>query len=76
MVEVKEQYPFIDDNGNKDEGLIKHWAENNNGERYYVEQKETGFRYYEAVDVYPCAFTYEATKIKIENNKEDEETVE
>ena len=66
MIEVKEQYPFIDENGNEREKLVKHYAENEDGERFYIKQVETGFEYAEAVDVYPCKYTYEATEKKFE----------
>lgn len=73
MIEVKTQYPYIDENGNENEKLIKHYAENEEGERFYMKQLETGFEYSEAVDVYPCRYTYEATEKAVE---EPEETVE
>lgn len=66
MVEIKRQYPFIDDNGNARADLEKHYTENENGERFYIKQVETEIIYAEAVDVYPCKYTYEATEEKIE----------
>lgn len=61
MVSVKEQYPFIDEEGKTYAGLVRHWAEDENGKRYLIKQIETGTEYSEAVDLYPCRYTYEAT---------------
>ena len=54
MVELKTIYPFKGDSG-----LIKHYAEDENGVQYKLRQIETNEIYDEAVDVYPCAYTYE-----------------
>lgn len=66
MVEIKRQYPFIDENGNARADLEKHYAENENGEMFYIKQIETGVIYAEAVDVYPCKYSYVATEEKID----------
>lgn len=58
---VKEQYPFIEDNGTIRPDLIKHWAEDENGVQYLMLQNETGVMYAEAVDIYPCPYTYTQT---------------
>ena len=69
MIKVEEQYPFIDAEGNERPDLIKHWGEDKEtGKKYAILQKETGIVYGEAVDVYPCRYTYEVTNIKIEDN--------
>lgn len=61
MIELKTQYPY-DDNTN----LIRHYAEDESGEQYCIEQVETGFIYADAVDKYPCKYTYTATDKKVE----------
>ena len=66
MAEIKVQYPFIDINGNKHVNLIKHYAEDKEGNKYYIKQIETGIEYSEAVDVYPSRYKYIATDKKIE----------
>ncbi|GEM_PF-2783813 len=66
MVEVKRQYPYIDENGNERADLEKHYAENELGEKFYIKQLPTEIIYSEAVDVYPSRYTYEATEEKIE----------
>ena len=71
MVELKKQYPYIDENGNARADLEKHYAENELGEKFYIKQLPTNIVYAEAVDVYPCRYTYEATDIKIEAENED-----
>lgn len=74
MPEIKTQYPFIHFNGEKDFGLIKHYAQDENGVYYNILQVETGEIYSEAIDIYPCKFTYVATKepIKTEEDVKDE----
>lgn len=52
-----EQYPFIDEEGVEHDNLIKHYSDNGK----MILQKETGVKYAEAVDVYPCRYTYEET---------------
>lgn len=54
---VVSEYPYIDDNGNAREELIKHCSD----EGFMIKQVETGLMYSEAVDVYPCRYTYEET---------------
>ena len=51
---LKEQYPYIDENGNERAKLIKHYSDSNK----YILQVETGIEYTEAIDVYPCPYTY------------------
>lgn len=70
---LKTQYPYIDGNGKERAELIKHYAENENGEKFYILQVETGLEYSEAVDVYPCRYTYKATDKKIEEPEELQE---
>ena len=61
MIELKKQYPYIDFNGKENVKLIKTYAEDENGNKYYIKQVETGTEYSEAVDVIPCRYTYVAT---------------
>ena len=42
-------------------------------EGYYLLQVETGYKYAEAVDVYPSSYTYEETDELIETLPEEEE---
>lgn len=53
--------------------LIRHYAEDRQGNRYYIKQVETGVEYEEAVDIIPCKYTYEITNKQIEC--EDKELV-
>lgn len=66
MIELKIQRPYIDENGVVRENLEKHYAEDENGNRYYITQVETGVEYAEAVDLVPCKFTYLATNKPVE----------
>lgn len=66
MVELKTQYPYIDDNGKERKDLIRHYAEDTEGNEYYIKQNETGIVYAEAIDVYPCRYTYTELDEKIE----------
>lgn len=49
-----------------DNDLIKHYAEDSEGNKYYIKQVETGIEYAEAIDVIPCKYVYIATDKKIE----------
>ena len=69
MVEIKEIYPY-----NENEKLICHYAEDENGDKYYIIQNETQVKFDEAVDIYPCNYTYSATDEKVETEEEGEET--
>lgn len=75
MVELKQEYPFIF-NGEIKENLIKHYAEDEQGNRYKIRQKETGLIFNDAADIYPCIYTYEPTNILIEKAKTPEEIAE
>lgn len=57
-----EQYPFIDEEGVEHENLIKHYSDSGK----MILQKETGVKYSDAIDVYPCRYTYEETDEPIE----------
>lgn len=69
MSEIKVQYPFIDEDGNKRDNLIKYYAEDKEGNKYYVKQLQTGIEYAEAVDVYPSRYTYVPTDKKVETEE-------
>ena len=62
MVLIK--YEILENN------LIKHYAEDSQGNKYYIRQVETGIEYEEAIDVIPCRYTYVVTNKKIEENQE------
>lgn len=72
MIEIKTEYPYIDDNGEKNSNIIKTYAEDENSVRYKIKQIETGIIYDEAVDIYPCRYTYVATDIIIETTNLNE----
>lgn len=52
-----EQYPYIDEQGIEHDDLIKHYSDSGK----MILQVETVSKYSEAVDVYPCRYTYEET---------------
>lgn len=54
------------------DNLIRHYAEDENGARYYIKQVETGIEYDEAVDIIPCKYTYIETSKKIEKSENKE----
>lgn len=76
MIELKQQIPYIDENGKIRENLHKHWAEDENGVKYYIIQIETGIKYAEAVDVSPCRYTYKVTDEKIEESEDKNNAVQ
>ena len=57
MIELKREYPY---NGNSK--LIKHYAQDENGELYKIKQVKTGFIFDEAVDAYPTNQEYLTTE--------------
>lgn len=68
IITLKEIHPY---EGHSD--WILHYAEDQNGKRYYILQVETGIEYDEAVDLYPCRYTYKATNKPIEPEEQGEE---
>ena len=64
MIELKNKTP-IEIDGIEYADRILHWAEDKNGNKYKIKQKETGVIYDSAIDVLPCKYTYEATDEKI-----------
>lgn len=52
---IQEQYPFIDEQGQAHNELIKHYSD----DCKMIIQTETGIEYDEAIDVVPCRYTYE-----------------
>ena len=70
MVEIKTQYPYIDFDGREREDFIKTYAEDENGNKYYIVQNETQREYAEAVDRYPSQYSYTATEKQVEDPEE------
>lgn len=66
MIELKLQRPFIDENGKIYGHLERHYAEDENGVKYKIKQIETDVIYDEAIDLYPCKYTYEITNDTVE----------
>ena len=67
---LQTQYPFIDDQGISHDNLIKHWTDD---ESKTLLQIETGAMYDEAVDIYPCPYTYQEIDKPEEDPDEDPE---
>ncbi len=63
---VAVQNPYIDNNGNERNDLIKHYSDKG----VYIRQIETGIEYIVAIDVMPCRYTYEETDRLIESEGE------
>ena len=64
------EHPYIDDNGNSRENLIKTYSDKG----LYILQNETGEVYSDAVDVFPCKYTYSETEIEIDDSYIDYKT--
>ena len=62
---IKTQYPYVDDEGVTHSNLIKTYTDNPNMD---IKQVETGCIYSEAIDIYPCKFTY----VEVEKEPEPE----
>lgn len=60
-----------------DDKFIKHYAEDEQGNKYYIKQIETDVEYAEAVDILPCRYSYVATDKQIEEyeNAIDEDVI-
>ena len=72
MIELKLQRPYVHYDGEVFNHLEKHYAEDANGVRYKIKQVETGIIYDEAVDIYPCKYTYEATNEPVEVDENEQ----
>lgn len=68
------QYPFVDDGGTVHENLIRHYTDD--PEHKTLLQVETGANYDDAVDIYPCPFTYEEIDKPTEEEPEPEQEPE
>lgn len=66
---IKTQYPFVDESGTVHNNLIKTWTDD---ETKTLLQVETGQTYDEAVDAYPCRYTYQEVDKPVEEESEDE----
>ena len=64
------QYPYIDEFGVAHNNLIKTYT---NDTTKTLKQVETGALYDEAVDVYPCRYTYEEVDKEPENDTGENE---
>lgn len=55
-----------------DDRLVKFYAVDENGDKYYIKQVQTGIEYIEAVDLIenPNGYTYEITDKKEQENGE------
>lgn len=53
---IKTQHPYIDAFGVEHDNMIKTWTTNS---KKVMLQVETGNLYEEAIDLYPCPFTYQ-----------------
>ncbi|MBR5286219.1 MAG: hypothetical protein IKU30_04910 [Clostridia bacterium] len=51
---IKTQYPYVDEQGTEFPNLIRTYSD----EGKIIIQVETGHEYEEAVDTYPCKYTY------------------
>ena len=65
---IKTQYPFIDGNAVAHTNLVKHWTDD---PAKILLQVETGHMYNEAIDVYPCVFTYNEVDNPVKEIEED-----
>lgn len=49
--------------------FIKHYAQDEQGNKYYIKQVETGVEYDEAIDILPCRYTYVVTEKAVQDDK-------
>lgn len=62
---VVEQHPWIDEYGQPHDELVLHYSD----ERMMILQEQTGVKYENAVDVFPCQYTYVETDEPIEHDE-------
>ena len=65
---IVEQHPYIDENRKKHNDLVKHYSD----EGKMIIQLETGTEYEEAIDTYPCKYTY-AEKVEPDDGAEGDD---
>lgn len=65
---VIEQYPYIDDNGVENENFVRHYSDAGK----MLIQVETGNEYEDAVDIFPCPYTYIEKEDEVEVEVVDE----
>ena len=72
---IKTEFPYVDESGTEYQDLIKTWSDD---ETKALLQVETGFVYDEAIDLYPCRYTYEEVDkpSKAEDSEDGEEREE
>ena len=70
-IELKEVHPY-----ENHEDWVFHYAEDEEGKRYFIIQNETGIEYDGAIDLYPCRYTYKATDKPIPEEEIEEENGE
>lgn len=70
MIELVTEYPYKEENGIERYDLIRHYAVDGNGVRYYIRQAETNALYEDAIDIYPCKHTYLTTNTLVESEEE------
>ena len=64
---IKQEYPFIDEAGKEHPDLIRTYSDTG----YMIKQVETEEFYSDAIDIYPCRYSYVETDIIV--NQFDEE---
>ena len=74
MISIKEEHPYIEPTGRENDGMIKYYAEDENGVRYKVRNEQTKKVLDEAICVYPSIYTYSVTMEKCD--KQPLKTVE
>jgi len=60
-----EEYPY-----NENPNLIRHYSDEN----FIIRQIETGNEYGEAIDLYPCKYTYVESENPLEKDPTEDET--
>lgn len=65
---IQTQYPYINEKGQEFENLIKTYSDRGK----QILQNETGYIYDEAVDTYPCRYTYSEVNEPIESEEHNE----
>lgn len=69
---IVKEYPYVDISGEEYPNLICHYSD----KKKMIKQVETGVEYTDAIDIYPCKYTYiESENDIIEEVLEGEKSV-
>lgn len=64
---IVKEYPYVDISGKEHPNLIRHYSDKNK----MIKQVETGVEYTDAIDIYPCKYSYIESENDITEGEEE-----